>query len=147
MGHEVTVCPDGMTAVAALEKNVYDCLLVDLDMPGYNGIEVIDRAKRLNPDTEAIILTGKSSLDTAVAAIRQGAFDYLTKPCRLVEIDALLGRVAQKIELNHQCRALAGRLKRIEGSSELIGQTKSMAMVRSLIAKVDRLDPRRDWHR
>ena len=45
MGHEVTVCPDGTTAAAALERNTYDCLIVDLDMPGLNGIEVIERAK------------------------------------------------------------------------------------------------------
>jgi CheY-like chemotaxis protein len=49
MGHEVTVCPDGLTAVAALERNTYDCILVDLDMPGMNGIEVIAKAKELRP--------------------------------------------------------------------------------------------------
>ena len=65
MGHEVTVCPDGLTAVAALEKNTFDCILVDLDMPGLNGIEVIAKAKELSPDTEAVVLTGKSSLETA----------------------------------------------------------------------------------
>ena len=59
MGHEVTVCPDGLTAAAALERNTYDCVLVDLDMPGMNGIEVIARAKELSPDTEAVVLTGK----------------------------------------------------------------------------------------
>src|SRR5690606_21938596 len=57
MGHTVTVCPDGLTAVAALEKNNYDCLLVDLDMPGLHGIEVIAKAKELAPTTEAIVLT------------------------------------------------------------------------------------------
>ena len=86
MGHEVTVCPDGLTAVAALERNTYDCMLVDLDMPGLSGIEVIAKAKELSPDTEAVVLTGKSSLETAIAALRHGAFDYLTKPCKLVEI-------------------------------------------------------------
>ena len=70
MGHEVTVCPDGETAVAALEKNTYDCVLVDLDMPGISGIEVISKAKELSRDTEAMVLTGKSSLQTAVAALR-----------------------------------------------------------------------------
>ena len=49
MGHEVTVCPDGDTAMAALERNTYDCLLVDLDMPGPGGLEVIARAKQLAP--------------------------------------------------------------------------------------------------
>ena len=66
MGHEVTVCPDGRTAVAALEKNTYDCILVDLDMPGLNGIQVIGKCKELSPDTDAVVLTGKSSFETAV---------------------------------------------------------------------------------
>ena len=105
MGHEVTVCPDGLTAVAALERNTYDCILVDLDMPGLNGIEVIAKAKELSPDTEAVVLTGKSSLETAVAALRHGAFDYLTKPCKLVELEALLNRVVQKRELTNKYRA------------------------------------------
>ncbi|MDZ4817864.1 MAG: response regulator, partial [Planctomycetota bacterium] len=93
MGHEATICPDGTTAAAALERNTYDCILVDLDMPGLNGIQVIQRAKELSPDTEAVVLTGKSSVDTAVAALRQGAFDYLTKPCKLAELETLLQRV------------------------------------------------------
>ena len=49
MGHEVTVCPDGLTAVAALERNTYDCILVDLDMPGLSGIEVIARPRSFRP--------------------------------------------------------------------------------------------------
>ncbi len=65
-------------------------------MPGLNGIEVIAKAKELSPDTDAVVLTGKSSLDTAIAALRHGAFDYLTKPCKLVELEALLKRVAEK---------------------------------------------------
>jgi two-component system NtrC family response regulator len=136
MGHEVTVCPDGTTAVAALERNSYDCILVDLDMPGYNGIEVIAKARELSPDAEAIVLTGKSSLETAVAALRHGAFDYLTKPCRLVEIESVLDRVARHRELTNKYRALQKRLERIEGSSELIGRSESMRRVRSLISKV-----------
>src|SRR5688572_9802162 len=58
MGHEVTVCPDGHTAVAALERNTYDCIIVDLDMPGLNGIQVISKCKELSPDTDAVVLTG-----------------------------------------------------------------------------------------
>ena len=97
--------PRRLTAVAALERNTYDCMLVDLDMPGLNGIQVIARAKELSPETEAVVLTGKSSLDTAVAALRQGAFDYLTKPCKLVELESLLSRIAQKRELTNKYRA------------------------------------------
>ena len=136
LGHEVTVCPDGDTAVAALERNTYDCILVDLDMPGRTGLEVIARAKQLSPDTEAIVLTGKSSLETAVGALRQGAFDYLTKPCKLLDLDALLHRVAEKRQLTNKYRALQQRLRRLEGSSELIGESAGMMLVRRLIAKV-----------
>jgi len=136
MGHEVTVCPDGTTAAAALDRNTYDCILVDLDMPGLGGIEVIARAKQLAPDTEAIVLTGKSSLQTAVAALRHGAFDYLTKPCRLVDLQAVLRRVAQKRELTNKYRALKQRLDRLEGSPELIGNSPAMQQVGRLMAKV-----------
>ena len=136
MGHEVTVCPDGLTAVAALERNTYDCILVDLDMPGLGGIDVIARARKLSPDTEAVVLTGKSSLETAVAALRQGVFDYLTKPCKLVDLQRLLARVADKRELTNKYRALKQRLQRLEGRSDLIGDSPPMQAVRTLIAKV-----------
>jgi len=136
MGHEVTVCPDGLTAVAALEKNTYDCLLVDLDMPGMNGIDVIAKVKEHSPDTEAIVLTGKSSLQTAIAALRHGAFDYLTKPCKLVALQSLLKRVAEKRELNRKYQALKRQLQRVEGGSKLVGTGTQIERVRQLIAKV-----------
>jgi two-component system NtrC family response regulator len=136
MGHRVTVCPDGLTAAAALEMDNFDCLLVDLDMPGLNGIEVIAKAKELSPDVEAIVLTGKSSLDTAIAALRHGAFDYLTKPCKLIEIEAILNRVQEKRQLTQKYRALKRRLERIEGSPRLVGESPGMDKVRALITKV-----------
>lgn len=136
MGHEVTVCPDGETAAAALDRNTYDCLLVDLDMPGLSGIEVISRAKEQSPDTEAVVLTGKSSTDTAIAALRHGAFDYLTKPCKLVELETLLERVADKRELTVKYRAIKRQLKRIEGATQLVGEDTAMQRVRTLVAKV-----------
>lgn len=136
MGHEVTVCPDGHTAVAALERNTYDCILVDLDMPGLSGIDVIARAKEMSPDTEAVILTGKSSVESAIAAVRHGVFDYLTKPCKLVDLETLLLRVSQKRELTNKYRAVKRQLERIEGGSRLVGESPSMERVRQLITKV-----------
>jgi len=136
MGHEVTVCPDGTTAVAALERNTYDCLIVDLDMPGMNGIQVLTRAKELSPDTEAVVLTGKSTLESAVAALRQGAFDYLTKPCKLVELQALLKRVSDKRQLTNKYRAIKRQLERAEGSPTLIGASPAMLRVQQMIAMV-----------
>ncbi len=136
LGHRVTVCPDGTTAVAALEKNTYDCIIVDLDMPGLDGIGVIAKCKESSPETEAVVLTGKSSLETAIAALRHGAFDYLTKPCRLIEIEALLKRVAEKKRLEQKYRALEHQVRRLEGSPRLIGNTPAMQKVRMLIERV-----------
>jgi two-component system NtrC family response regulator len=136
MGHEVTVCPDGATACAALEKNTYDCIIVDLDMPGMSGIQVIARCKELSPDTDAVVLTGKSSFETAVQALRHGAFDYLTKPCKLVDLKALLLRVARQREWINKVRALKHQLERVEGKTELIGGSRGMEQVKRLIEKV-----------
>jgi DNA-binding NtrC family response regulator len=136
LGHRVTVCPDGVTAVAALEKNTYDCIIVDLDMPGLDGIGVIAKCKEQSPETEAVVLTGKSSLETAIAALRHGAFDYLTKPCRLIEIEALLKRVAEKRRLEQKNRALEHQVRRLQGSERLIGNTPAMQKVRMLIERV-----------
>ena len=116
MGHTVTVCPDGLTAATALEEDDFDCLIVDLDMPGLNGIDVIAKAKQLAPTIEAIVLTGKGSTDTAISALRLGAFEYLQKPCKLVDLKILLQRVAVRRELTNQIYALKLRLDRIEGN-------------------------------
>ncbi|HEY5316329.1 MAG TPA: sigma 54-interacting transcriptional regulator, partial [Pirellulales bacterium] len=136
LGHEVTVCPDGATAIAALERNTYDCILVDLNMPLASGIDVIAKAKELSPDTEAVVLTGKSTMDSAISALRHGAFDYLTKPCKLIDLKALLVRVAEKRELTNKYRAVKRQLERLEGGSQLIGSSAGMQQVRQLITKI-----------
>ncbi len=136
MGHEVTVCPDGLTAVAALQKNSFDCLLVDLDMPGLSGTQVIDKAKSIAPDTEAVILTGKSTQQSAIAAVNNGTFAYLTKPCKLADLELLLQRVAEKRALMNRVRALERQLHHVEGSRQLVGDSPTMQRARQLIAKV-----------
>src|SRR5215471_2523544 len=90
LGHEVTVCPDGKAAVKVLEKSVFDAAILDLRMPGMTGIEVLEQLKQLSPDTEAVVMTGHASMETAIEALRFGAFDYITKPCKLSEIEAVL---------------------------------------------------------
>src|SRR5581483_1123265 len=94
MGHEVTVCPDGSAALKALERGgPFDAALLDLKMPGLTGIEVLAQIKQLSPETQVVILTGQASVDTAVQALRLGAFDYLTKPCKWAELEVLLARI------------------------------------------------------
>ncbi len=136
MGHTVTVCPDGETASRVAKEQSFDCLLVDLDMPGINGIEVIRRVKEASPETEAIVLTGKESLETAVAAMRYGACDYLTKPCRLSELKQLLAQVLARcamVRQLHVCRRIS---ESSPNGSQLIGSHASMEAVKSLVSKV-----------
>ena len=137
LGHRVTVCPDGYTAVAALERESFDCLIVDLDMPGMNGIQVIERAATLSPATESIVLTGKQSLESAVAALRFGVIDYLSKPCRLSELQTLLQRVAARRALKRQSAAIdRSNNASPSASRRLIGSSKAMSDVLQLIRKV-----------
>ncbi|MEM9367855.1 MAG: sigma-54 dependent transcriptional regulator [Planctomycetota bacterium] len=136
MGYRVTVCPDGLSAVDVLEKEPIDCLLVDIDMPGMTGIEVIGRAREMRPDIEAVVMTGKPTTETAVAALRYGTTDYLMKPCRLADLATLLGRVSERRELKRRVAALEHRLRRAEGHAGLIGTHESIESLRRLVGKV-----------
>ncbi len=136
LGHEVVVCPDGRAAVKALEKSTFDLALLDIRMPGLTGIDVLKEIKAIHPATEVVLLTGHASLETAVEAVRHGAFDYLTKPCKLTELEVLLRRGAGEKELVHQNLALTQRVRAAEGPSILVGDSPAMAGVHRLIARI-----------
>src|SRR5436190_29478 len=136
LGHEVTVCPDGKAALKALEKATFDAAILDLRMPGMTGIEVLEQLKQVSPDTEAIVMTGHASMETAIDAVRLGAFDYITKPCKLSEIEAVLHKVIEKRDLKHKNLALQSRVKAAEGPTVLVGDSPPMAGVHRLIGTV-----------
>jgi DNA-binding NtrC family response regulator len=136
LGHEITACPDGRTALKILEKSTFDVAILDLRMPGMTGIEVLEHLKQVAPDTEAVVMTGHASMETAIDAMRLGAFDYITKPCKLAEIEAVLHKVAEKRELEHKNLALQSRVKAAEGPTVLVGASPAMAGVHRLIATV-----------
>jgi DNA-binding NtrC family response regulator len=136
LGHEVTVCPDGRAALKALEKGTFDAAILDLRMPGMNGIEVLEHLKKVSPDTEAVMMTGHASMETAVEAMRLGAADYITKPCKLAELEVLLCKVAERRELKNKNLALQTRVQAAEGPTILVGKSTAMAEVHNKIAKV-----------
>ncbi|WP_146519601.1 sigma-54-dependent transcriptional regulator [Stieleria varia] len=140
MGHSVVVCPDGLTAIAALEKESFDCMIVDLNMPGLGGMEVIKQAAQLRPEMDAVVMTGKATKDTAIEAVRQNVFDYLTKPCRTAELAEMLGRLSEHRSVKRQMAALRHRLRQAEGDSKLVGTAPVMDSVRKLISKVGPTD-------
>jgi DNA-binding NtrC family response regulator len=136
IGHEVTVCGDGRAAVKAMEKQSFDAAILDLRMPGMTGIEVLQHLKSVSPDTEAVVMTGHASMETAIEAIRLGAFDYITKPCKLAQIEAVLLKIADKRDLKNHNRALQGRVEAAEGPTILVGNSPGMAGVQRMISTV-----------
>ena len=89
-GYRVTAVNSGDSAIQALENENFDVVVLDLKMPGMDGITTLKEIKKLGLFTETLILTGHGSIDTALEAIKLGAYDYLTKPC---EIDELVGKI------------------------------------------------------
>jgi DNA-binding NtrC family response regulator len=136
LGHEVVICPDGKAAVKSLEKNTFDAAILDLRMPGLNGIEVLEQIKQVAPDTEVVIMTGHASIDTAIDAVRLGAFDYITKPAKLTQLETILRKVVEKKELKNKNLALQTRVQAAEGPTVMVGRSAAMQGVHRLIATV-----------
>ncbi|RUL89259.1 sigma-54-dependent transcriptional regulator [Tautonia sociabilis] len=137
LGHEVTACPDGQSAIRALERGRFDAALLDIQMPGLSGIEVLEKLRQLSPETQVILMTGHATVDTAVQALRLGAFDYLTKPCKWAELEVVLNRIAERRDMANKAAALETRLKAAEGGSPtLVGESAAMREVRRLIDTV-----------
>lgn len=143
LGHEVTVCPDSRTAIETLKKATFDAAILDLRMEHDKaGLTVLAAIKQVSPDTEAVIMTGYGSTETAVEALRLGAFDYLTKPCKLSDIEALLLRIQEKRRLKLKTAALETRVQAAEGPSGLIGHSPAMLPVQQFIDRIGPTDGR-----
>lgn len=110
-GHEIITCSDGLYAIETCHKQVFDLIITDLMMPGANGIEVLKEARKIHPETLVILITGYASLETAVQAIRDGAYDYITKPFKLEEIKIVVRNAGEKIHLIRENRRLLQKLQ------------------------------------
>jgi DNA-binding NtrC family response regulator len=143
LGHEITVCADSKTGMEAARKGTFDAAILDLRMEHDKaGLQVLAALKQASPDTEAVIMTGYSSAETAVEALRLGAFDYLTKPCKLTDIEALLLRIQEKRRLKHKTAALESRVQAAEGPPGLVGASPAMQPVQQFIERVGPTDGR-----
>ncbi len=111
-GFAVTEADSGEAALELFKQRVFDLVISDIVMPGINGIELLERIKDLYPATQVIIITSHASLDTAVQALRCGAYDYLFKPFEDINlISAVTKRAIEKIRLTSENRRLLAKLK------------------------------------
>ena len=97
-GYLVTVVNSGDEAIKALDQDKYDVMVLDMKMPGMDGITTLKEVRKLQLFTETLILTGHGAIDTAMEAIKLGAYDYLTKPC---EVDELVEKIEDAREKNN----------------------------------------------
>ena len=107
----VDVCYDGLSAIETIQKNLYDLLIVDLVMPRVGGLDLLKYAKKVNPDIIVVIITGYASLETAIVAIKEGAYDYIRKPCNLEEIRIVVKNAIDRITLHRENKDLVKKLQ------------------------------------
>ncbi|MCA1988180.1 MAG: sigma-54 dependent transcriptional regulator [Desulfarculus sp.] len=130
-GHQVTKAAGGLEALAELERQEFDLALVDIKMPGMDGLELLRRVKDAHPDTLVVIITAYGSIESAVEAMKAGASDYLLKPFDPEHLMLLLEKMARQRDLLRENSALRQRLNEGEciGFAGLVGQSPAMRAV------------------
>ena len=128
-GHNVTVACDGLEGRRHIEDRTYDVVITDLKMPGMPGMEVLRLAKSNSPDTEVIVMTGYGTVETAVEAMKSGAYEYILKPFSNEEVVHYLRRIAAQRKLVAENRSLKEQLGRAQSLEGLIGQSRPMREV------------------
>lgn len=138
--YKVEEASSGEDALRLLNDKYFDLLLIDLRMPGLTGIEVLERLRIMHKKTEVILMTGYGTIDTAVEAIRAGAFDFLSKP---IDFDRLLVTVRnamEKTELRHRVDALATQVQKELNLDNIVGSNIMMLKIFDTIRRVSDSD-------
>ncbi|MDQ1729658.1 MAG: hypothetical protein QOD33_1783 [Pyrinomonadaceae bacterium] len=136
LGYRVQVAPDGDAALRKLEESNVDVLLCDINMPKVDGMEVLRRVhERPNPP-EVIMLTGQATVETAVEAMKLGAYDYLTKPYSITELDVRVRQAAEKRRLRVDNLRLREQLARQSGLPEIVSVSEVMTEAVRLVERV-----------
>ena len=141
-GYRVLEAENGEAAVELAQRHTVDVGLLDLVMPGMNGVETMQALQRIDAVTQFVILTGQASVESAVAAMQKGAADYLTKPARLDELEAIVERACQTSRLARQNRAYrtAQERKQRGRGRELIAVSEAMKHVVKQAEALARMD-------
>src|SRR5437660_3646155 len=134
--YDVTRLVSGREAVDLISRQIFDAALVDIWMPEMDGLQVLDEMKRHDPALEVVMMTGNPMVETAVQALKSGAYDYLIKPLNLDELQHLMHQVLEKRFLSREVHSLRNRLAEHLAVKDLVGSSPGMTRVREIIAKV-----------
>jgi DNA-binding NtrC family response regulator len=133
-GYHVECAENAKKALQLLDDREYDIILADIKMPGMDGMEMHRRIKALNRDSIVIIMTAFASVDTAVQALKDGAFDYVTKPFDPDDLSHLIRNAAAQISLKTENEALKSRVVTLEDIDDLIGKSEA---IRNVLKQVE----------
>jgi len=121
-GYEVTSTQSGTNALKLMEEQQFDLVITDLKMEKVDGNQILRRSKELSPDTEVIMITGYASLQSAILAIKKGAYDYITKPFKLDEVRKVVKEALEKVMLKRENQQLREQIDKFAGKVKFITQ-------------------------
>ena len=137
-GHRVFACRDGNRALEILKREEVDYLVCDLNMPGLNGLLLLEQAKKLLPNLGVIIMTGYATIESAVQAMKLGATDYLVKPFLNDQIVKIIAKLARITELERENARLREQVESVTSPEGFVGASKVMQDVFSVVKTVAR---------
>ena len=135
-GYEIVAVESGARALEELAKKEFDLVITDLRMPQVDGMQVLERTKELQPDTEVLVITGYATVNTAVEAMQKGAYHYVAKPYQNEEVRILVRKALEKRDLQLRVQELQREVAAQKGFPELIGKNAKMVALKETIAQI-----------
>ncbi len=135
-GMEVSIAASGYEALSLARKQTFDVAVLDIKLPDLDGVNLLLKMKQMEPFLEVIMLTGFASLDTAIRSMKRGAYDYLTKPCKIAELQKVILKAYENKTLKEKNIVLEEQIHRMVVHDEFIGQSGPMGKVKKLVALV-----------
>jgi DNA-binding NtrC family response regulator len=139
--YQVDEAKDGIEAMAMIKKSKYDVVICDIKMPKMDGMEVLDRVNALSPDTPVIMISGHGNIDTAVDAVKKGAFDFISKPPDLNRLLITIRNALDKSSLVAETKVLKKKIQKGQ-TQEIIGSSEGIAKIKQTIERVAPTDAR-----
>ncbi|HLF47788.1 MAG TPA: sigma-54 dependent transcriptional regulator [Methylomirabilota bacterium] len=135
-GYDVTVADGGETAIEAIRRDPFDAIITDVRMPKVDGLQVLRSAKDLSPETAVIMVTAVASTETAVEAMKLGAYDYITKPFKLDEVNLIIQNALERKRLRDENQYLRKQLETQHRFENIVGKSARMVEVFDTIRKI-----------
>ncbi len=135
-GYMVTEASDGDEAIGHVNKEIYDLVITDLRMPKADGMDVLKAVKSSSPDTVVLVITAFATSDSAVEAMKQGAYDYLTKPFQVDEVQLIIRNALEKRRLSTENMLLKREMASQSSFAKIVGQSEAMQKVFDVVKKV-----------